>query len=173
MVRHSSPFSGRYLRYVLSILFFAILAPLILWQWSPLYSVLSLLAAAALTVGYDSVTRQIALNKAEGMVNEKSSLIVHAVKIASDRKGYLVITDNFVLFVPLWKKKIKTVLETSQIVRYEFERQTVEITAKFPNKHRTFQFCISSPERVKQELEEKSGKSLPYKYDKMSKSEGV
>ncbi|PYZ91624.1 hypothetical protein CR194_18500 [Salipaludibacillus keqinensis] len=169
MVRHSSPFSGRYSRYVLSILIFAVLTPIIMWESNIMYSVISIVIAALLTVGYDVLTRQIAIRKAEKMVNEQSSLIVHAVKRSSERKGYLVLTDRFVVFVPLWKK-IKTVLDTEQVVRHEFDGQLIEITVRFPNKHRTFRFFVSSPEKVKLMLDAKSGESLPYKYDKMEKN---
>ncbi|WP_416147850.1 hypothetical protein ACM26V_16605 [Salipaludibacillus sp. HK11] len=172
MVRHSSPFGGRYSRYVLSILLFGLLGPVVLSQWGVLYSFLSVLFAALITIGYDRLIFQIAKQKSTKIVREQCSLIVHAMKPGSERKGFLVITENFVLFAPNWNK-IKTILDTEQIVRHEFNGHHVELTVRFPNKHRMFQFYVSSPERTKQMLTEKSGESLPYKYDKMESNKMV
>ncbi|MCR6112425.1 hypothetical protein HXA35_19000 [Bacillus sp. A301a_S52] len=168
MVGHSSPFAGRYFRYVLSILVFGLLGPVMLWSQGMLPIVTSLLLAVLCTIGYDAFTHVFVRVKSLKIVNEKPLLSVHATKIGPESKGFIVLTDRFVIFVPLWKK-IKTVLHTKHIVRHEFEGERLEVTAKFRNKHRTFEFYVSSPERVKLLLEEKSGRSLPYKYDKQEK----
>lgn len=172
MVRHSNPFASRYSRYVLSLLLFGLLGPVIMWDSEILYSILSILLAGIFTIGYDTLIGQLAKKKAEKIVREQSNLIVHAVKHGPDRKGFFVITEKFVLFVPRWNK-IKTVLDSGQIVRHQFDGQFVELTVRFPNKHRMFQFSVSSPEKVKSMLTEKSGESLPYKYDKMENNEPV
>ncbi len=172
MVGYSSPFAGRYLRYVLSMLLFGLLGPVMLWQQGVWPVIVSLLLAALCTLGYDSATHLFVRVKSLKIVNEKPLLSIHAIKIGPESKGFIVLTDRFVIFVPLWKK-IKTVLHTDHIVRHEFEGERLEITAKFRNKHRTFEFYVSSPERVKLLLEEKSGRSLPYKYDKHQKHPNV
>lgn len=172
MVRYANPFAGRYFRYVSSILLFAVLGPVLFWQWNQMISIVSILAAVLCTLGYDLLMRETAKRKASGMVNEEAVLTVHAVNAGSERKGFIIITDRFVLFVPRWKK-IKTVLDTEQIVRHEFDGQLLEITAKFPNKHRTFRFHVLMPEKIKSVLDEKSGESLPYKYDKIKDNESV
>lgn len=172
MVRHANPFAGRHSRYVLSLLLFGLLGPIVLWDVETIYSLFSILLALLFTIGYDALIGQIAKKKAEKIVQEQSNLVVHAVKHGSDRKGFVVITEQFVLFVPKWNK-IKTVLDSKQIVRHQFDGQFVELTVRFPNKHRMFQFAVSSPEKVKSMLTEKSGESLPYKYDKMENNESV
>jgi len=143
-----------------------------MWDWGLLYSILSIFLAVIFTIGYDALIGQLAKKKAEKIVQEKSNLIVHAVKHGSERKGFIVITDRFVLFVPNWNK-IKTVLDAERIVRHQFDGQFLELTVRFPNKHRMFQFSVSSPEKVKLMLTEISGESLPYKYDKKKSSESV
>ncbi|WP_280771078.1 hypothetical protein [Salipaludibacillus daqingensis] len=172
MVRHSSPFAGRYTRYVLSVLLLGLLGPLIMWDSGIGYSLFSIFLAVLFTIGYDALIIKIAEQKAEKMVEEKSSLIVHAVMHGPERKGFIVFTEGFVLFVPTWNK-IKTIFDAKRIVRHQFDGQFVELTVRFPNKHRMFQFSVSEPEKVKLMLTEKSGESLPYKYDKMKKNENV
>jgi hypothetical protein len=149
-------------------LLFGLLGPVMLWPQGVWPVIVSFLLAVFCTVGYDALTRLFARVKSLKIVNEKPLLSVHATKVGSESKGFIVFTNRFVIFVPLWKR-IKIVLHTEHIVRHEFEGERLEVTAKFRNKHRTFQFFVSSPERVKLLLEEKSGRSLPYKYDKHEK----
>ncbi|GEL08450.1 hypothetical protein [Salisediminibacterium halotolerans] len=165
MVRHSNPFAGRYTRYILSILIFGLLLPFLLWQTDPLFSLLSILAALLLTVGVDYILSQVAQYKAEAMVSEPVRLVFPAFKRTTGAKGFFVMTDRFTMFVPLWHK-ITLVLENERIMRYEIDNYEVDLIVKFPNKHRSFYFTVSSPHRVQERLESVVGPSLPYKYDK-------
>lgn len=172
MISHTRPFAGKYSRYVLSWLLLGLLGPLVIWSGEIVQTLISISAAIALTFGYDFVIRLVVKRKASALVKEKTELVMDAIRYGTDRKGHIAITKNFLLFVPV-TSKVRTILDTKNIVRHEFDGQILELTVRFPNKHRMFQYYVSSPEKIEAVLLEKSGKSLPYKYDKMKKNKSV
>ncbi|MGJ9384028.1 hypothetical protein [Salipaludibacillus sp. CF4.18] len=172
MVKHTRPFAGKYTRYIMAWLFLGLLGPLVLWPGDVLLTTISIVLALLFTVGYDLIVREIVKRKAKSIAKENAELVLDALRYGRDQKGFLVVTKTFLIFVPLLSN-IKTVIDTNKIVRHEFDGQILELTVKFPNKHRMFQFYVSSPVKVEALLLKKSGKSLPYKYDKMKKNNSL
>ncbi|WP_078593435.1 hypothetical protein [Evansella clarkii] len=168
MLQRTRPYHEKYLRYVLSWLIFGFFGLIFLWQWGWIYGLLSLAAAFILSFGLDLVFRFVVRRKVKAMVGEEPKVIVDAIRMRKERKGFLVVTDRFVLFVPLFRK-IKTVMEADQIVRTQTDRLLVEITAKFPNRYRTFSYTVLSKKKLMPVLKELTGESLPYKYEKLEK----
>ncbi|MBU9710860.1 hypothetical protein [Evansella tamaricis] len=168
MLKHGRPFSDKYLWYILNWLLFGLLGSIFLWQWNWAYGVVSVILAFLLTFGVDFLCRYFVKNKVRAMVKEEPIIIVDAIRMQQEKRGYLVLTKNFVLFVPLLRR-IKTVIESDQIVRQDSERLVVEITAKFPNKYRVFTFAVLSTKKLLPILKDMTGESLPYKYDRLEK----
>ncbi|MBU9724278.1 MULTISPECIES: hypothetical protein [Bacillaceae] len=166
MVKVSRPFTDKYLRYVISWLLFGLFGSLYMWQWSWIYGIASLLVAFCLSFGLDLLYRYIVKSKVRAMVNEEPLVVVDAIRLKRERRGYLVVTDSFVLFVPVFRK-IKTVVEIKQIVRIESERLGLEIIAKLPNNYHVFSFALISSKKFLPVLKELTGESLPYKYDRL------
>ncbi|MDQ0257425.1 hypothetical protein J2S74_004883 [Evansella vedderi] len=162
----SRPITDKYFRYVISWLLFGVAGGLLFWQWGWYFALICILTAFVLTFGVDYLFRFIVKQKVRAMVKEEPVLITDAVRLRLERRGFLVITEKFVLFVPVFRK-IKTVIEADQIVRYEVEGLIVEITAKFPNQYRTFSFQVLSPNKVLANLQVMSGESMPYKHEKL------
>ena len=168
MIQRSRPFSDKFLRYILSCLIFVSLGLFLLWQGSWWYGTGSIVLAFLLSFGIDILFRFIVRKKVLGIVKEEPHLIIDAIRLKSQKRGYLVVTDRFFLFVPLFRK-VKTVVETNQIVRIESERVFLEVTAKFPNQFRTFSYTVLSTKKLLPVLQKLTGESLPYKYDKLEK----
>ena len=166
MVERTSPISDRYFRYIASWSLFGVLGTIVFSQWSLSYVFLSIAIAFLLSFGIDIVTHFIVRQKVQGIVKEKPIFILEAAMARGEKRGYLVVTKNHVLFVPLFKK-IKTVLKTESVIRYKLDRQRIEITAKFSNRYRTYSYNVSSTKKLIPITKEYLGKSLPYKYDKL------
>ncbi|MFA9556423.1 hypothetical protein ACERII_03815 [Evansella sp. AB-rgal1] len=170
MIGPSVPIYEKYFRYVVSWLLFGVAGTLLFWQWGWVYVAICVSAAFMLSFGYDLLARFVVKQKVKAMVGDKPFLIVDAVRMRKERKGYLVFTKRFVLFVPVFQK-IKTVIEADQIIRYEADRLYVEIIARFPNRYRTFPFVVLSSAKVLKALHQLTGeKMLPYKYEKLEEN---
>ncbi|MDG5787415.1 hypothetical protein QA612_07900 [Evansella sp. AB-P1] len=166
MVNRTMPITDKYFRYVVTWVLFGGLGTFLFWQWNWVYASICLVVAFLVTFGVDILFLFIVKQKVKAIVNEKPKLIVDAVRIRMEKRGYLVITNGFVLFVPIFRK-IKTVIEADQIVRFEVERVLVEITARFPNQYRTFSYNVLSTKKVSQALQDLTGETFPYKYEKL------
>lgn len=162
----AKPVTDKYFRYIVSWLLFGVGGGLLFWQYGWSFAFISIFIAFMITFGLDFAARMIVKQKVKAMVKEEPIVITDAVRLRMERRGFLVFTERFVLFVPVFRK-IKTIIETEQIVRYELENLQLEITAKFPNQYRTFSFQVLSSEKVLDILQSNLGKPLPYKYEKL------
>ncbi|ADU32379.1 hypothetical protein [Evansella cellulosilytica] len=168
MVGRTRLISDKYFRYIVSWLIFGVLGGTLFWQIGWMYTIASVAIAFMLSFGIDMIARMIVGFKVRSIVNEKPLLTVEAIRLRMEKKGFLVVTNRFILFVPLFRK-IKTVIDTNQIVRYEVDRLQVTITARLPNRYRTFSYNVTSTKAILSLLQEMTGESLPYKYEKMEK----
>ncbi|MCD8509443.1 MAG: hypothetical protein LRY73_05875 [Bacillus sp. (in: Bacteria)] len=162
----AKPVTDKYFRYIVSWLLFGVGGGILFWQYGWTFALFSIFIAFILTFGVDLGARFIVKQKVRAMVKEDPIIITDAVRLRMERRGFLVITERFLLFVPVFRK-IKTVIETEQIVRYEMENLQLEITTKFPNQYRTFSFQVLSSKKVLEALQSNLGKPLPYKYEKL------
>ncbi|WP_096185946.1 hypothetical protein [Evansella halocellulosilytica] len=160
----AGPFTDKYFRYIVSWLLFGVFGTVFLSQWGVIYSLLSLLTAVILSFGIDLLIAAIVKYKVKAIVKEDTILIVDAVRHSLEKRGYLVVTKNYVLFVPLFTN-VKTVIEMKNLVRYQFDGRTVELIAKFPNQYRPFAFSIISSKKLSHELEKRTEESVPYQFD--------
>ncbi|ADI00726.1 hypothetical protein [Salisediminibacterium selenitireducens] len=165
MIQQDHPFGGRYRRYALAILILILFVPLVTWSVSVAISVSSIALGLLLTFGYDAGARMMAIRKTVNLVKEEPILMMHGVKVASGTKGHMVLTKNFLLFVPVWKR-IKFVTENERVVRHEIDGRQLDLTVKLPKKHRSFHYYVSQPQEMQAMLNDVVGPSLPYKYDK-------
>ncbi|WP_096437764.1 hypothetical protein [Alteribacter populi] len=162
------PFTDKYVRYILCWLLFGLFGFTYLIQFSLLFALASVSIAFFLTVGLDFGFRQIIRQKAFAMVNEEPRATVQAYRQEKDKRGYLVLTDNYLLFVPLFGK-IRTVLKGKEIVRKDVNGLTAEFTAKFPNQYQNFTFFILTKQKFVDALEKTTDVSVPYKQDELEK----
>lgn len=131
MIQQDHPFGGRYRRYALAILILILFVPLVTWSVSVAISVSSIALGLLLTFGYDAGARMMAIRKTVNLVKEEPILMMHGVKVASGTKGHMVLTKNFLLFVPVWKR-IKFVTENERVVRHEIDGRQLDLTVKLP-----------------------------------------
>ncbi|UCZ53101.1 hypothetical protein LGQ02_20370 [Bacillus shivajii] len=160
----AGPFTDKYFRYLVSWLLFGLFGTIYLSQWGVIYGLFSLVAALTLSLGIDFIISIIVKWKVKAIVKEEPTLIVDAVRHSLERRGYLVVTKNYCLFVPLFAK-VKTILELENVVRYQFDGRMVELIAKFPNRYRTFAFSIISSKKLSDELEKRTEQSVPYQFE--------
>ena len=165
MIQQGHPFSGRYRRYALAILILILFIPLVTWSVAVAISVSSVALGLIVTFGYDAGTRMLAERKAKKLINETPELMMPGVKVASGTKGYMTVSKNFLLFVPVWKR-VKFVTENTRVVRHTVDGLQLDLTVKLPKKHRSFHYYVSRPAEMQAKLDELVGPSLPYKYDK-------
>ncbi|TMW72095.1 hypothetical protein [Alteribacter natronophilus] len=164
------PFTGFYVRYVLSWLVFGILGPVIINPYSSLYSLLSIAVAVLITFGIDAAAGVMARKKAELMVKEKAVCMVKAYRHGNGRRGYLVVTDSYMLFVPVFRK-IRTVLENRNIVRKDVDGLTAEVTARVRHQYRTFTFSILTRQKLLSALEDAVKEKLPHHRSSVKKEQ--
>jgi hypothetical protein len=158
----NGPFTGFYVRYVLSWLVFGLLVPVVVIEYSAAYALGSVAAALILTFGIDMAAKEIARRKAQSMVNEEVTCIVKGYRHGNGRRGYVVMTDSYFLFVPVFRK-IRTVLETDHIVRRQVDGLTAEVTARMRHQYRTFTFSLLSKRKLLANLEQAVKETLPHK----------
>ncbi|MBB5174150.1 hypothetical protein [Texcoconibacillus texcoconensis] len=160
----SGPFADKYIRYILGWLVLGIFGIYYFGQTSMWLGLTSFLGAFIVTFGFDIVFRQIVKRKARKIVKQKPEALVDVLRHGQEKKGYLIFTRDYVLFVPVFGK-VKTVIELDQIVRRQFDRSMVEIIARFPNRYRVFSFTVLFKGKLKELIDEKMGKSQSYKYE--------
>ncbi|MBM7095504.1 hypothetical protein JSY36_07050 [Bacillus sp. H-16] len=158
----AGPFTDKYVRYVLSWLLFGLFGFTYLLQFSWSLAFGSVLVGGVLTFGIDYVCRQIVKMKTNSLVDEKPQCMVDAFRHGKDKRGYLVLTENYLLFVPVLGK-VRTVFHASQIVRRDVDGLTAEFTAKLRHQYRRFTFSILTKQKFKEAFEEATNPSLPYK----------
>lgn len=168
MIGRTTLISHKYFRYIACWLLFGVLGIIIFSKWNMIYGLISVCIAFVLTFGIDSLKHFIVRQKVLHLVKEKPLIILDAARGRGEKSGFLVVTESYILFVPLLRK-IKTVLDIEKIIRYYTDGEEVQITAKFPNRFRTFSFYVLSTKKLLPILKEYVGESLPYKYDKLQK----
>ncbi|CAM3771986.1 hypothetical protein [Alkalicoccus chagannorensis] len=150
-MRYGNPFLGRYLRYVTAWLALGIFVPIFtasLW-----ISLLSVLAAAVITVGIDAAGWLWSKKKAEAFTGEPLRWSAAAVKTSSDWRGYLMATDQYFIFVPCFHK-ITSAASWKDMVSYEMEGAHLHMYVKQQQTVRSLQFVVSSPEKTALQLKE-------------------
>lgn len=167
MIQQGHPFGGRYRRYALAILILILFIPLVTWSISVAISISSIALGLLVTFGFDAGTRLLAKRKVKNLVDEPIELMMPGVKVASGTKGYMTVTKNFLLFVPIMKR-VKFVTENKRVVRHTIDGRQLDLTVKFTKKHRSFHYYVSRPFEMQSKLDDLVGPSLPYKYDKRS-----
>lgn len=167
LIGRSNPFFDKYFRYTVSWLLFGVFGPIYLWQWDWLFALFSIIIAFFLTIGADMIFLFIVRQKVKAVVKEAPLVATEAVRLRLERRGYLVLTNRFVLFVPVLGK-IKTVYEVNQIVRYKVEHLQLDLTVRFRNHHRFFSFYVISAKKLLPCLREMSGQHKSYKLEKIS-----
>ncbi|WP_026691665.1 hypothetical protein [Alteribacter aurantiacus] len=156
------PFTDKYVRYTLGWLLFGIFGFTYLLQYSWLLATGSLLLAVMLTFGVDYGCRQVVKMKTNGMLKEDPHCMVDAFRHGKDKRGYLVLTENYLLFVPVLGK-VRTVVKATDIVRRDVDGLTAEFTVRTKHQYRSFTFSILTAQKFKTVLEETTSPSLPYK----------
>ncbi|WP_147802670.1 hypothetical protein [Alkalicoccus halolimnae] len=155
MLRYGNPFLGRYLRYVVTLLILGILLPVILFPQQPAAAVVSILAAVLLTAGLDAVIYFAAKNKAAAFTKEDVRVMIPALKTKADWRGYLIMTDSYILFVPIFHK-ITFVSEWRKVVSYDMEGGYIELLISHAAYKRSVHFIVAYPNMAREELDKRT-----------------
>lgn len=158
MLRYNNPFIGRYLRYVVTLLILGILIPVMLAGTYPLWALASIIAALLITFGWDVAMYQLSKHKAGSLTKEKVEVMLPAIKTRADWKGFLVMTDSYILFAPHMHKPT-FITEWKNVHSFDVEGGYMEVLFMQAHEKRTVHFIIASPVKAREELSKKTNEA--------------
>lgn len=151
MLRYNNPFIGRSLRYVIALMLFGILVPIILAATQPFLALGSILLALLITFGWDTLMFQFSKYKAASITKENIRGMIPAIMMRSEWKGFLVMTDSYILFVPQMRE-ITFVTKWKDVLSFDVEAGYVELLLQQANEKRTVHFIVAFPAKTREEL---------------------
>ncbi|SDO50907.1 hypothetical protein [Alkalicoccus daliensis] len=151
MLRYNNPFIGRYLRYVVTLLVLGILVPVVLVETQLWWSLISIIVALLITFGWDTAMYQLSKYKAEKLTKEGAQAMLPAIMPRADWKGFLVMTESYILFVP-HMHKTTFITEWKDVHSFDVEGGYMELLYKQAFEKRCIHFIIASPAKVREEF---------------------
>lgn len=149
MLRYNNPFIGRALRYVVSWLILGLLLPIILFPASPFLAVGSILLALLITFGWDAAMHQFSKYKAASITKEEIQEMLPAIMTRADWKGFVVMTDSYILFAP-HMHKVTFITEWEHVHSFDIEGGYVELLFVQGEEKRTVHFIVPSSAKARE-----------------------